>query len=99
MLRLRKAAVVWSRKIRQLPFLQKKDVNSFESEEEFQDATDIATLRKSKPELYHFEQVVPYGSRILPNDKFKFLVNPVKWESHEEYYRFLIRVEVKIIKI
>lgn len=87
MLRLRRAAVVWSRKNRELPFLQKKDVNSFESEEEFQDATDIATLRKSKPELYHFEQVVPYGSRILPNDKFKFLVNPVKWESHEEYYR------------
>jgi len=71
----------------ELPYLQRRSVDSFGSEEEFQDAVDIATLRKSKPELYHFEQVVPFGSRVYPNDKFKFLENPVRWKGHAQYYK------------
>lgn len=80
-------AFKWIRLQSQLPYLQRKSVDSFTSEEEFQDAVDIATLRKTKPELYHFEQVVPYGARIYPNDKFKFLENPVLWKGHPQYYK------------
>ena len=56
----------------------------------FQDAVDIATLRKGKPELYHFEDIVPEHTRVYPNDKFKFLDNPIFWKGHEEYYRYTI---------
>ena len=51
---------------------------------------DIATLRKGKPELYHFEDIVPEHTRVYPNDKFKFLDNPIFWKGHEEYYRYTI---------
>ena len=69
--------------------MQKPTVDDFSNEEEFHDAIEIATLRKSKPELYHFEQVVPYKSRVYPNDKFKFLENPEKWKGYDQYYKWV----------
>ena len=27
---------------------------------------------------------------LIPNDKFKFLDNPIFWKGHEEYYRYTI---------
>ena len=75
------------RRQRELPLVQKPTVDDFSSEDEFHDAIEIATLRKSKPELYHFEQVVPYNSRVYPNDKFKFLENPEKWKGYDQYYK------------
>ena len=75
---------------RQLPFVKKKRVEDYETEEAFQDAVDIATLRKGRPELFHFEDVKSSDSRIYANDKFKFLDQPIKWKSHDEYYKAAI---------
>jgi len=74
-----------------MPYLQKPTVEDFKTEEEFQDAVDIATLRKQKPELYHFEDIAPMDSRVYPNDKFKFLDDPVTWAGHDQYYEAAIK--------
>ena len=82
---------------RALPHLQKESVEDFSTEEEFQDAVDIATLRKGRPDLYHFEDVVPDNSRIYANDKFKFLDQPELWKSHNEYYQAAIEASFSIL--
>ena len=50
-------------------------------------------MRKGRPDLYHFEDVVPDNSRIYANDKFKFLDQPVLWKSHNEYYQAAIEAK------
>jgi len=80
---------------RNLPHVQKTRVEDYETEEQFQDAVDIATLRKGRPELYHFEDVRPSDSRVYANDKFKFVEMPLKWKSHEEYYKAAIEERKK----
>ena len=48
-------------------------------------------MRKQKPDLYHFEDIVPIDSRVYPNDKFKFLDDPVTWAGHDQYYEAAIK--------
>ena len=41
--------------------------------------------------MYHFEDIAPMDSRVYPNDKFKFLDDPVTWAGHDQYYEAAIK--------